>query len=69
VHETQGKSKNDNFRLRLKHLKRLGLLSLTSLIPSRPVAVTTSRVAGSIPSPPGAISTESPGARKGHAGK
>ena len=29
------KSKQDNFRLRLKHLKRLGLLSLLDLIPSR----------------------------------
>ena len=29
------KSKEDNFRLRLKHLNRLGLLSLSALIPSR----------------------------------
>lgn len=29
------KSREDNFRLRLKHLKRLGLLSLLNLIPSR----------------------------------
>ena len=29
------KSVEDNFRMRLKHLKRLGLLSLESLIPSR----------------------------------
>jgi group II intron reverse transcriptase/maturase len=29
------KSKQDNFRLRLKHLKRLGLLSLGDLIPAR----------------------------------
>lgn len=29
------KSKQDNFRLRVKHLKRLGLLSLSDLIPAR----------------------------------
>jgi group II intron reverse transcriptase/maturase len=29
------KSKKDNFRLRLKHLKRLGLMSLMDLIPDR----------------------------------
>ncbi len=29
------KSKEDNFRLRLKHLNRMGLLSLSALIPSR----------------------------------
>jgi len=29
------KSVEDNFRLRLKHLKRLGLLSLSAMIPSR----------------------------------
>ena len=29
------KSKKDNLRVRLKHLKRMGLLSLLNLIPSR----------------------------------
>lgn len=52
----------DNYRLRLKHFKRMGLLSLSELIPPR--------IAGCRGfSLPGAIPAGSPGARKMHAGK
>ncbi len=56
------KSPMDNVRIRLKHLRRMGLLSLSEL--------RTSRVAGSVSVPlVGAISTGPPGAGNPHAGK
>ena len=59
--KTKRKSQVDNSRLRLKHFKRIGLLSL--------VEIRTLRVAGSRGSPRGAISAGPPGAGKPHAGK
>lgn len=56
------KSQKDNLRIRLKHLRRMGLLSLSEL--------RTSRIAGSVSVPlVGAISAGPPGAGNPHAGK
>jgi group II intron reverse transcriptase/maturase len=55
------KSRVDNPRLRLKHFKRMGLLSLSEL--------RNACVAGSSGSPVGAISAGPPGAGNPHAGK
>ena len=55
------KSQVDNVRIRLKHLRRMGLLSLTDL--------RAACIAGSSGSPTGAISAGPPGAGNPHAGK
>jgi len=59
--KTKRKSKVDNPRIRLKHLERMGLLSLSDL--------RRARVAGSQGSHRWAISAGPPGAGKPHAGK
>ena len=55
------KSQVDNVRIRLKHFKRMGLLSLSN--------VRTACVTGYFGSPNGAISAGPPSAGKPHAGK
>ncbi len=56
------KSQVDNVRIRLKHFKRMGLLSLSSLRLSCVVGI-------DFGSPQGAISAGPPGAGNPHAGK